>query len=66
MTREEEYQFLATLSSAMGRSEDVAALDRLWRAYDDQIAQCSPAGQVELEKLRARRSAELMNERTKR
>jgi len=60
MTREEEYAFLATFSSAMGRSEDVAALDRLWRAYDAQIAQCSPAGQVELEKLRARRSNDLM------
>jgi hypothetical protein len=60
MKPDDEYAFLTSFSGAMRRSEDVAALDRLWRAYDDQIAQCSPAGQVELEKLRAARSRELM------
>jgi hypothetical protein len=63
MTPDEEYAFLTNFSSAMRRSEDVAALDRLWANYDDKIARCSPAGQVELEKLRARRSGELMEKR---
>lgn len=65
MTREEEYAFLTTFASAMSRSDDRSALERLWRDYGAQIAALSPEGRAELQRARGPREKELTNERTK-
>jgi hypothetical protein len=60
MTREDEYAFLANLSSAMRHSGDVRALEALWADYAEQIAACSQEGRDELRRLRAAREREIM------
>jgi len=59
MTPNLESAFLVNMASAMRRSSDAAALERLWASYEEDIAQCSPQVQTELQRLRAQRSRQL-------